>query len=32
LAIRPLDTGQVWNIQVLVTPAIPELTKEPLFE
>jgi hypothetical protein len=31
MPIHPRDTGQQWNVQVLVTPVIPKLIKDPLF-
>jgi hypothetical protein len=32
MPIHPDDVGQEWNIQLVVTPVIPKLIKEPLFK
>ena len=32
MAVHPSNSGQEWNIQVQITPVIPKLIKEALFE
>jgi hypothetical protein len=32
MPIRPDNVGQEWNIQLMLTPVIPKLIKEPLFQ
>ena len=32
MPVRPQNTGQEWNVQVQVTPVLPNLIKGILFE